>query len=99
SKRDWSSDVCSSDLAMAAAVLRRTVEDERGPVIDGTLQDWSAECVVDQDRDVAGSGDDGVEVDEVEARVRRSLDDDESGVLTDGRGDLALLRPGHRGAE
>src|SRR5699024_5467848 len=86
-------------IAVTAEVLRRTVEDEGGPVIEGTLQHRSAEGVVDQDRDVSGGGDDGVEVDEVEARVRRSLDDDESGVRTDGRVDLALLRPGHRGAE
>ena len=52
------------------------------------LQHGGREGVVDEHRRTPGSGDDRIQIHEVERRVRRSLDDDQAGVVAYRVGDL-----------
>ena len=92
-------DDAAHDVTVAAQVLGRAVQHEGRAVFGRSLQHGRGEGVVDEERHVTRGVGDRAQVDELERRVRGSLDDDQTRVGADRVADLRDIRPRHLGAE
>ena len=81
-------DHAAHGVTVTAEVLRRAVQHQRGSVVGGVLQHGRGEGVVDEHRHVTGGRGDRADVDELERRVGRGLEDHEAGVGAHGTGHL-----------
>ncbi len=86
-------------VAVAAEELRRAVQDERRPKLERALEDRRHEGRVDDDRDAARVLHRLRDVDEVERRVARRLEHDETRVRANRRPDPGRRRERHLVAE
>ena len=92
-------DHAAHHVAVSAEVLRGAVQHEGGAELGRTLQHGGGEGVVDEHGDVARGIRHLSQVEQLERRVRRGLDDDQAGVGFDRRGDARGIRPRDARAE
>ena len=85
-------DEAADDVAVAAEVLRRRVDDDVGAEVERLLQVRRRERVVDDEQRADGVRRVGglADVDDVQQRVRRRLDPDEPDVVAEVRGEVVV---------